>query len=254
MIKTKIMVVTHKMSNMPSNNNLYIPTIVGPSKNSLNFTNFYRDDEGENIAEKNQNYCELTALFWAWKNLDVDYIGLTHYRRAFMSSINKDSLPDEQELNDIFSRVDVILPNRRNYFIESTWDHYKHNHFENDLIEVKNLITNEYPSYLNSFNQVMKEKKSHRFNMFIMKKDLLNDYCEWLFDILLKLEQKVDISEYDPYQSRIFGFISERLLDVWILNNSIEYEELACKYLEKQNWLTKGGKFVYKKILGGKKK
>ncbi|TXT69406.1 DUF4422 domain-containing protein [Enterococcus gallinarum] len=242
------MVVTHKMSDMPKEQDLYVPTLVGENKNSLVYDVCFRDDVGENIARKNRNYCELTALYWAWKNLDADIIGLVHYRRAFLSKYNKNLFPTKNELEDILDKVDAILPKKRNYYIENTWSHYKHNHYEKDLMEVKNIIQNKYPNYIGIFDKVMKEKKSHRFNMLIMKKELLDNYCSWLFDILFELEKKIDISDYDDYQARVFGFISERLLDVWIDQNEILYDELPYKFLEKQNWIKKGSKFVVNKF------
>jgi len=85
--------------------------------------------------------------------------------------------------------------------------------------------------------------------MFVMRRDLYNQYCEWLFDILFKLEKRVDISGYDPYESRIFGFVSEILLDVWLEKNQINYKEQNVSFMEKQNWLIKGGSFIGRKIL-----
>jgi hypothetical protein len=247
----KIMVVTHKMSQMPEEFDLYVPTLVGGNKDSLQYDSFFRDDTGDNISRKNKNYCELTALYWAWKNLDTDAIGLIHYRRAFISKINNNAFISRNELEDMLNKVDVILPQKRNYYIENTWDHYKHNHYEKDMIEVRKIIQSKYPEYLDDFNAVMKEKKSHRFNMMVMKKDVLDQYCSWLFSILFELEGRIDITEYDDYQARVYGFISERLLDVWIEKNEVKYNELPCRFLEKQNWLKKGSKFIFNKLSGG---
>lgn len=74
----KIIVASHKKYNMPEND-MYLPLQVGSrGKEDLGYA---RDDVGENISSKNQHFCELTGLYWAWKNLENDYIGLVHYRR-----------------------------------------------------------------------------------------------------------------------------------------------------------------------------
>lgn len=246
----KIMVVTHKEAPMPSDRGLYIPTLVGPNKNNLRFETYFRDDSGkDNITEKNPNFCELTALYWAWKNLNADYIGLVHYRRLLMNPNDTSSEINQEQLDQIVDRgVEVILPKKRNYYIETTWSHYQHNHNINDLIEVKNILKEQCPDYLSSFDKVMGKRKSHRFNMLIMKKNRFDAYAKWLFDILFELEKRVDISNYDQYQSRIFGFISERLLDVWLGANDVVYEEVPFRFTEKQNWIKKGSNFLLKKI------
>lgn len=242
------MVVTHKNAVMPMDDKLFIPTLVGPNKDKLTYKTYISDDEGNNIAEKNTNYCELTALYWAWKNLNADYIGLSHYRRLFMEPMNRNQIVKQETLNKIFENTDVILPQKRNYFIENTVSHYEHNHNIDDLMETRKIISELYPDYIRSFDKVMYQKKSHRFNMFIMKKDKFVAYSKWLFDILFELEKRVDISNYDSYQSRIYGFISERLLDVWIDSNNIYYEEVPVKFTEKQNWIKKGSKFILNKL------
>lgn len=244
----KIMVVTHKEAPMPVDKRLYVPTLVGKNKDKLIYDVCYRDDQGQNIAEKNPNYCELTALYWAWKNLDADYIGLVHYRRLFMGEINTKEIVNQEELDRLLDSVDVLLPRKRNYYIENTWSHYKNNHNISDLIELRNIIEEKFPGDIPSFDKVMKNVKSHRFNMLIMKKDKFDAYSKWLFELLFELEKRIDISNYDAYQSRIYGFLSERLLDVWLDAYDIAYEELPFKFTEKQNWLVKGTKFIINKF------
>ena len=78
----KILVATHKDYFMPHDDGLYLPIKVGNALSRLE-GRFQGDDTGENISEKNPYYCELTALYWGWKNLNSDYIGLVHYRRHF---------------------------------------------------------------------------------------------------------------------------------------------------------------------------
>lgn len=247
----KIMVVTHKEAPMPKDQELYVPTLVGPNKDNLNFDSYFRDDSGDNIAEKNLNFCELTALYWAWKNLEADYVGLVHYRRLLMDPTDSSVEINQEQLDKMITNgVEVILPKKRNYYIETTYSHYEHNHNINDLLEVKKILEEKYPNYISAFDNVMNKRKSHRFNMLIMKKNRFDAYSKWLFDILFELEKRVDISDYDSYQARIFGFISERLLDVWIEANDVAYEEVPFKFMEKQNWVEKGTKFILKKFAG----
>ena len=88
------------------------------------------------------------------------------------------------------------------------------------------------------------------FNMFVMRKDLFDAYMTWLFDILFTLEERVDITGWDTYESRIYGFVSELLLDVWLEQNNIPYTEQNVSFMEKQNWFKKGGAFLKRKLLG----
>ena len=86
------------------------------------------------------------------------------------------------------------------------------------------------------------------FNMFVMRRDLFDQYCEWMFSILEEIEHRVDISDYDTYEARIYGFVSEILLDVWLKTNHINYKEQNVSFMEPQNWLKKGSSFVLRKF------
>lgn len=251
----KILIATHKKYRIPQEN-MYLPIHVGrEGKGDLGYIG---DNTGDNISSKNPNYCELTGIYWAWKNLNVDYIGMMHYRRYFtrkkvFSRLGKDKwncILTYSEIEGILAQTDVILPTPRNYFIETNWSQYVHAHHELDLVLTRNIILDKYPDYIPAFDAYMKSTVGHRFNMFVMKKEVFDSYCNWLFDILFALEQQLDISKYSIYDARVFGFISERLLDVWIIKNNISYLELPVIFMEKQNWLIKILKFLQRKMNG----
>ncbi len=84
--------------------------------------------------------------------------------------------------------------------------------------------------------------------MFVMKWDKLDGYCTWLFDVLFELESRLDISAYSTNDARVFGFVSERLLDIWLETNHISYTELPYVFMEDQNWFIKGGNFLKRKF------
>ena len=98
----------------------------------------------------------------------------------------------------------------------------------------------------------MKKTSGHRFNMMVMRKELLDKYCEWLFEILFTLESMLDISTYSKYDQRVFGFVGERLLDVWLETNQLQYRSIPYVFLESQNWITKGCRFISRRIKRGK--
>ena len=93
---------------------------------------------------------------------------------------------------------------------------------------------------------------THIFNMFVMKREIFDDYCQWLFGILSQVEAQIDISGYSQYDRRVFGFLGERLLDIYLEANDIPYREVPVMFMEKQNWLKKGGAFLKRKFASGK--
>ncbi len=253
----KVIIATHKKYQMPDDN-LYLPLHVGAEgKEDLGYQ---KDNKGNNISKRNLYFCELTGLYWAWKNLDADYIGLCHYRRYFTLSTKKYKTEDEkfkhvltlEEASPLLENTDVIVPTIRKYYIENLYDHYKHTMYIEPLDETRNIIKEKYPDYLQEFDKLKTRTSAHMFNMFIMKKDILDEYCKWLFDILFELEKKIDYNKYDAFHARFFGRISELLLDVYLNTNNITYKEVRFMDMQKVNWWKKGTSFLKAKFLGEK--
>jgi len=250
----KVIVATHKKYNMPKDK-MYLPIQVGAEgKESLGYQ---KDNEKDNISLKNPYYCELTALYWAWKNINAEYIGISHYRRYF--TCNKKIPKTEQEkfkillnkkqADEILKEYDIILPKKRKYYIENLYDHYKHTMYIEPLDEVRKILEKSYPQYLLEFDKLHMRTSAHMFNMFIMKKEILNNYCEWLFNILFELEKRIDPKKYDKFHGRYLGRVSELLLDIWINTNKLEYKEIKVIDMQNINWLKKGTAFLKAKFL-----
>lgn len=249
----KILVAAHKKYWMPDDP-VYLPLHVGAEgKADLGYT---KDNTRDNISAKNKNFCELTGLYWAWKNLEAEYVGLVHYRRYFtrkeVSGVEakRSQILTEKDWEELLSKYSVIVPDKRKYYIESNRSHYNHAHHTEGLDITEQILKEKYPDYLPAFNTVMNRTWAHMFNMFVMRRDYFNDYMAWMFDILFELENRVDISGWDNYESRIYGFVSELLLDVWIEKNQINYKEQNVSFMEKQNWIKKGGNFLKRKVFG----
>lgn len=247
----KIIIATHKKYDMP-NSELYYPIHVGAEGKTL--IGYKTDNTGDNISIKNPFFCELTGLYWAWKNLQADYIGLAHYRRHFAGKLKFEVLGktkkvlSEDELAKKLKKVDIILPKKRKYYIETLYSHYRNTMYIEPLDVTGKIIKEKYPEYFYEFEMLKKRRSAHMFNMFVMKKDLMDKYCEWLFDILFELEKRVDATQYDSFHARFFGRVSELLLDVWINTNKLKYKEIAVKSMDKVNWLKKGISFLKAKF------
>lgn len=236
---------------------MYLPLHVGAEgKNSIE--GFTPDNTGDNISSKNPYYCELTGLYWAWKNLDADYIGLCHYRRYFSACKKLPKTEAEKfkvvlssdQAEGLLSNADIILPKKRNYYIETIYNHYKHTMYIEPLDITGDVLREKYPEYVKEFEGLKHTTKMHAFNMFIMKKELLDQYCTWLFDVLGEVEKRVDSSQYSDFHKRFFGRISERLLDVWIRTNKLSYAEVPVIDMQKINWVNKIKSFLIAKITG----
>lgn len=242
-MKIEILVAAHKKFPMPDKKG-YLPVLVGAVKNYKPGIEYQRDDEGENISAKNPNYNELTAVYWAWKNLkDVDAIGLVHYRRLFFDSkpYNLNNVISIENVEKLLTKYDVILPKKRNYYIETNYSHYIHAHHQEPLDKTREIIRTNYPQYLSKYDQIMKRRKAHMFNMFIMKRDAFESYCTFIFGVLGKLEKNINLTGYSTQEKRVFGYISELLMDVWLETNNFRYTEL--------NWGQLGGKKNIKKAI-----
>ncbi|MBR3622463.1 MAG: DUF4422 domain-containing protein [Selenomonadaceae bacterium] len=252
-MKIKIVVALHKAYWLPKDE-CYFPLQVG----ALGKEPFgvHRDDEGDNISAKNPNFCELTALYWAWKHIDADYIGLCHYRRyftrreAFTLDHRKEAVLTGKEWEKILAKHPVVVPKKRRHFIETNRSHYYHAHHREGLDALEEVLKEKYPHYLDAYEKVMGRTWAHLFNMFVMRRDYFERYMEFMFDALFEVEKRVDITGYSVYEARIFGFLAERLLDVWLIAEDVPVAEKNVSFLERQNWIKKGASFLLRKIRG----
>lgn len=195
-------------------------------KNQNGYLPELNDNTGDNISLKNSHYCELTAMYWAWKNDRVnDIIGLNHYRRYFGEPSNPEEFIKEETIKELLTESDFLIngcgtdnDNTRSIF-ESVYNQYKMTHNIEDLDNLLLIIKKIFPDLYKTINyEIHYSGAMCLCNMFITTKERFNEYCEFLFTILFELEKTIDFTKniYQGYNGRVFGFLGERIFRPWL--------------------------------------
>ena len=177
-----VYVITHKpfdyAKELPSG---YVPMMVGANKNS-NPLNYLADNTQDNISDKNPEYCELTGLYWMWKNSKAKNIGLTHYRRFFYSKSiggrfamyaylilmgNKVKPALISQLDEWLNEYDWIIAHPEDEGGKDLWIQFKKANHEIDMQHTRDVIAEKYPEYVEAFDKVMHSSSwMSPYNMF----------------------------------------------------------------------------------------
>lgn len=218
-----IYVITHKKFKPVTTDGFYETLLVGADVNDV-AEYAVKDNTGENISSKNAYFCELTGIYWLWKNVKDDIIGVCHYRRYFIKSaiLNKNGILGQSEIKEYMGQADVILPRKRWFDGKNALDFYSKYHNIEDWNRMKSVVERICPDYMEDICWLEKQKKGYCYNMFIMTRELFNSYCEWLFSILFELEKITNIESYSKYNKRMYGFLSERMINIWIHHNRLK--------------------------------
>ncbi len=257
-----IYIVGHKPFDPPKHD-AYVPIQVGYGED---FTKV-RDNTGDNIAEKNKNFCELTALYWIWKNdHDSKYVGIDHYRRYFdfLDAKNKwlytrNIYPAELDLytkpgKEFIELGDdeIVLPTPMSCGRRSVYEHYRKYHHIEDMDIAIDIIKKDYPEYSDAVDKALSRHGAYSHNMMIMSKKRFDHYAEWIFHVLFEAEKKIHLTG-DPFQDRVFGFLSERLFNVYLEKQQLKVKQIPTIFVDpdlkrvKKRWMYRW--FITNKIL-----
>ena len=261
----KIFVCCHKKTPFKFNS---VFTCVGLG--GFHSPSFLTDNTGDNISDKNPFYSELTAHYWVWKNIQADFYGFFHYRRfldfsshknipvfhKFSPSLFKKYGWDTTTINHVCYNADVILPIKnksKKHNPISLYDYYKREHHEKDLNITLDVLKEKYPDMAKTADDVINGTTGYFYNLFLMRKNYFQSYEKWLFDILFEVEKRINFSDYDSYQRRVFGFLGERLESIYIEHlkrtTSARILELPFIYWEENAKLYYKKKFKFYKRL-----
>lgn len=247
-----IFVCYHKSAFIVKNDSV-IPIHVGKSISKIS-SNFIGDNTGDHISDKNPYYCELTATYWIWKNVQADIVGLFHYRR-FLNFVNDETkvhelTPDfldtygitKQNIQNLMQSYDMILPKKSKPCKHTLYDFYVSEHVKSDMDLLIKILKEKHPSHTDTIDKVLKGNSQGYFaNIIIAEKNVFDMYAKWLFDILFEMEKYIqaDVVKRDVYQQRVYGFLAERLTGVFVaLHPELKVKELPVIFVEedKRKW------------------
>ena len=256
--KVEILISCHKPTDIVLTS-VFKPIQVGAKDKPLLMDGFYRDDEGDNISLMNPMYCELTAQYWAWKNLELDYYGFCHYRRYFNFSDNryeeddygniiekyldKQAIEkyalDDATVSNLVDEYDVIVTERKDLQklpsqISSSREHYKmakRLHMR-DYELLLSIIDELYPDYSSAAHKFADGHISCFCNMYILRKDLFFKYCEWMFSVLKVFCDRRNMKYYSTEALRTPGHLSERLFNIFLIHLEETVPDLRVKELQ----------------------
>ena len=252
--RISIYISYHRNMN-PVKSKIFKPIFVGAAIRDDIPVGMQTDSVGQNISEKNLTFCELTAQYWAWKNdHNSAYLGFFHYRRHLDFNIenrletpNAWGMIEEEAISDEYlyrrglydSNLQKIIPNYdiitvrpwdvRKAGSKNNYEHYKSsspNLNIHDYDTALNILSRKFPEYSEAAKEYNQSHYGYYTNIFVMDKQIFNEYCTFLFEILFDLEKKINISSYNTQQKRVFGYISEWLFGIFITHHKEKYKTL----------------------------
>lgn len=203
------------------------------------------DDEGDNISSENPYYCELTALYWGWKNSDAEIKGLCHYRRYFSDireplmsyykyssekNISRHILKSREIAKDLEDGNEIMLTVPYSpYPLTAKLDLLKYCRQE-DAETAISCIGEMYPDYLDTALELFDARNLSYCNMMIAKKEVYDAYCTWLFPLLFKMEEEM-LRKEGKIRDRVFGYLAEFLLNVYVEKNRLKKKYYSILYI-----------------------
>lgn len=252
MADIKLFVCCHQPVEVPAHP-LLVPVQAGAALADCYFPGFLHDDTGDNISSKNRSYCELTVYYWAWKNIRADYYGIFHYRRYLYPRIGAkrpyriESKPtlslldklDYCSFEDLLEQYDLIFPQGENMYLPVR-EHYAgaRFHHRSDLELVEEIVRLRNPEMITAMETYLSGSICYFGNIAIMRRQIWDSYCSWIFQILEEFDRQADTANYSLPEQRVDGYLSERLFGVWLtfMQKDLRILELPRVHFESSLW------------------
>lgn len=180
-----------------------------------------RDDTMDNISFDNQYWGELTGLYWIWKNYKFsanDIVGFCHYNKIL-------------DIKD--SKIIKLFKKNIKWIVRDSVYMVPHD-YPDDVHVLEYVLAESYPEYYvqwkklynSSGESLEKAENCDNCELFYTTVEEFDNYCDFLFDVLLKVRKKIGKVDREPYHKRYCAFLGERLLSVYLKKNNMEAEHV----------------------------
>ena len=222
----RIYIVCHKPCSIPSDDILtpiHVGRALSPYKDEMSW--MQGDDTGDNISSKNGSYCEMTAHYWIWKNVhDTEYVGVCHYRRFFAIDLS------ENNIKDVMADADVLLV-EPSWHIDSVYSYFAKFMGAENMTILSMVMKKCFPEYFVTLEKICDGIKFHPFNMLLCRKDLFDDYCQWMFTILGECEKFIKPAPYTNAR-RALAYMAELLTGVYFIHRQLKIKSVPYYKIE----------------------
>ena len=223
MKKVEIFVVTHKPAPIPKDDVL-VPLHVGRALSSP-IEGIIGDDTGDNISEKNLQYCEMTAHYWILRNVrDTEYVGVCHYRRYFGIDITAENI------DEVMGDANVLMV-EPSWYIDSVFSYFAKYIGAENMTILWMVMKKMYPEYVNTFEYVCNGVKFYPFNMLLCRISLFDEYAEWIFSVLDECEKYVKPSPYKNAR-RALAYMAELLTGVYFIHKGLKIKPVPYRMID----------------------
>jgi hypothetical protein len=173
------------------------------------------DNNGDNISGENALYGELTAAYYVWKHGNYKITGLFHYRRVLSVT--------EKQLHLLKTgKVDVILPLPFVCYPDASGQYGRYL-LQSDIEIMKQVIKEREGEEAEKMMSILETPYLYNYNMLIARKEVFDEYCEWMFPILKEIAYRCEQEKKDR-QPRYIGRIGEVLTSIFFMKNEKKWE------------------------------
>ncbi len=167
----------------------------------------FTDDEGDNISIKNHMYCEMSAVYWIWKNEKHDWVGIEHYRRHLL--VRPEMI--KPGIDAFLPLPYLCYPNEASQF----------RRFINEKVfnSFLRALSELHPENIESYRAIIYGKYQYTYNLICARWDVFDEYCSWFFNITEYMEKTMGEEVPDLKETRAFSYIAEVLTNIFFLSN-----------------------------------